>query len=661
MKRPLVVILLLVLGTLLVFLQTTHHPFIDYDDGEYIVNNPYVNQGLNWRDIRWAFTSFYASNWHPLTWISLMLDCDLFRLNPAGPHLVNNLFHAANAALVFIFVRRLAAAAALGTENSVLWVAILAGAFFAWHPLRVESVAWAAERKDVLSAFLSLLALLNYLRYGESKKTGERSRRVFGLYLGCLLCFILALLSKPMAVTLPVLMVLMDFWPLKRFGWRDTPLFNLNLWIEKVPFFLLSGALCFITVLAQHHAESSLTNVPLGYRLPNAALACVTYLGKTIWPAGLSIFYPYIPQIPVLAGAESALFLGCVTVLAWLMRRDRPWLIVGWIWFGVSLLPVIGLIQVGSQSMADRYTYFPSIGLILAVGLVLQEWAGRSVFLGKCLVASSLVLLAFCVWLTQVQLGYWKNTQTLFRHALEVHDSAVAHIEVGVALQDHGNSNEAMNQFLMALREQPDSSLGNYNLALLLGFQGKDGLAGAYFKRASIHDNSNPFIFEDFGRILVKLGHLGDARGAFEQAMKISPERSEPHFLLGRLYLKQGKGPAALSELAKAATMDPANVEILIFYASVLASSEDSKLRDGKEAEILAGAAVQETGGKSAAALDALAMAQAESGKFHESIQNERLAIALSQDTQGSADLVLLQEKMKSFQGQKPWRESFDQ
>ena len=661
MKRPMVVALLLVLGTLLVFLQTTHHPFIDYDDGEYIVNNPYVNQGLNWKDIRWAFTSFYASNWHPLTWISLMLDCDLFRINPAGPHLVNNLIHAANAALVFMLIRRLAAAAAFGSENTVLWVAILASAFFAWHPLRVESVAWAAERKDVLSAFFSLLALLTYLRYGESKQTEESSQKSFGFYLGCLACFILALLSKPMAVTLPVLMVLLDFWPLKRFGWRANPLFNLNLWIEKVPFFLLSGALCFITVLAQHHAESSLVNVPLDFRLPNAALACVAYLGKTIWPTHLCILYPYNPHFSMLDGTESALFLGCVTVLAWLMRRDRPWLIVGWIWFGVSLLPVIGLIQVGSQSMADRYTYFPSIGLILAVGLVLQEWASRSVFLGKCLVTSFLVLLAFCVWLTQVQLGYWKNTQTLFRHALEVHDSAVAHIEVGVALRDQGDSKEALPQFLMALREEPDSTLANLNVALVLEAEKKDGLAAAFLKRATLHDNWNSLVFEDFGRVLVTLGHFGEAWDAFEQALKINPERSEPHFLLGRLYLKQGNNPAALSELKKAATMDPANVEILIFYASVLASSEDSKLRDGKAAEILAGAAVQETGGKAAAALDALAMAQAESGKFNESIQNERLAITLSQGKQDSADLVLLQKKMKSFQDHQPWRESFDQ
>jgi tetratricopeptide (TPR) repeat protein len=669
MMRPRPFGLLLLLVTLLVFLQTTFFQFINYDDEIYVLNNPFVNQGLSWLGFKWAFAAAHASNWHPLTWLSHMLDCNLFRLNPAGPHLVNSLFHAANAALVFALVLRLTnppAGHVPGRNPENFWPAALVAALFAWHPLHVESVAWVAERKDVLSTFFSLLTLLSYAKYAYSRslpdpggdgKTASKTGRDYFL---TLIWFVLALLSKPMPVTLPVLMLILDFWPLNRMATgKDWFRSIRDLLVEKLPFFLLSGALCVITVLAQHRAESTFASISLQIRLENALTAYIGYLGKMMWPLHLTILYPYSVSISQTLIVESALLVAGISALAWLERRANPYLLSGWLWFLVTLLPVIGLIQVGSQSMADRYTYFPLIGIFLAASFSLQTLAKRFAFLTSWLVVTVVASLVACVILTERQLSYWHDSETLFRHAIAVEDSEVARLNLGAALQDKNEIPEAMTQFLVAWRWHPDSVLANFNVAGILASQGNLELSAAFYGRAARGNTWNVAVFENYGRDLVSLKRYSDAEKAFAQATKIDPLAARPHFLMARLFLKQGRDPEAVVELDKAIALEPQNLEMILFAVSVLASSDNPQTRDGKKANALAGHAVEVTHGQQAAALDSLAMSCAELGRFSDAVQIEEQAISMAKAAKQQDGIDLLKKRLGYYQKNQPWRESF--
>ncbi len=666
--RPLGLLLLLV--TLLVFLPTTLYQFINYDDEIYVVNNPFVNQGLSWLGFKWAFAAAHAANWHPLTWLSHMLDCDLFRLNPAGPHLVNSLFHAANTALLFALILRLtnppSAVPQPGQSPKNIWLAAFVAALFGWHPLHVESVAWVAERKDVLSTFFSLLTLLTYAQYahacsrGISHGNGAEGlsvRRDYGL---SLVWFVLALLSKPMPVTLPVVLLLLDYWPLNRFAsGPDRYRIIRALVLEKLPFFVLSGALCVITVLAQHHAESSFASIPLGVRLENALTAYTGYLGKMLWPRHLAILYPYNDSISHAFVCESFLILAGISVIAWLERHANPYLIVGWFWFLVTLLPVIGLIQVGAQSMADRYTYFPSIGIFIAVGFVGQTLGKRFGFLARWLALGAVAGLVACILLTERQLTYWHDSETLFRHAIEVEDSEVARLNLGSALQSKNEIPEAMTQFMVAWRLHPDSVLANLNVAVILASQGKPELAAAFDARAASRDQWNAQVFINFGRDLASLNRFDEAAKAFAQASRIDPQAARPHFLMARLLLKQGRDPEALAELDQAMALEPQNLEMIVFTANVLASSDNPKTRNGIKANALAGHAVEVTHSQQAAALDVLAMSCAELGHFSDAVLIEQQAIKAANAANQEDGLNLLQKHLKCYQKNQPWRESF--
>ena len=384
--------LLLVLGTLAVYLPAAQHGFTLYDDGDYVTENPMVQNGLTWAGVKWAFTTWHAGNWHPLTWLSHMADCQMAGSNAGVPHCVNILFHAANAVLLFALLLRLTRlrADASARQAGAIWPSAFAAALFAWHPLHVESVAWISERKDVLSTFFALLTLLAYTKAvtsGKGQVTGKDTSRTFVMspvtrhlsLLPALLFFALGLMSKPMLVTLPFVMLLLDYWPLNRirsseFGTRNF----IKLLLEKWPFFALSAASCVVTFLCQHHggAVATLENVPLDFRLENVPVAYARYLLKMIWPAHLAVFYP----LDLLSGLEVAVAVAvliAISGLAWRARRSCPYWLVGWLWFLGTLVPVIGLVQVGGASMADRYTYFPSIGIFLAVALGVRDGAER--------------------------------------------------------------------------------------------------------------------------------------------------------------------------------------------------------------------------------------------------------------------------------------------
>ena len=424
MFQPRFIALLLALVTLAIYLPVLHDGFVNFDDDDYVTNNRAVKNGVTWPAIKWAFTSFHSANWHPVTWLSHMTDCELFGLNPAAHHFVNALIHSANAMLLFILLLRL---------TSLIWPSLIVAALFAWHPLHVESVAWISERKDVLSTFFALLTLLSYVKY-----TKENCRRSFWF---ALVFFALSLMAKPMFVTLPFVLLLLDFWPLKRATNFQIPTLSRCL-IEKIPFLPLSMASCVVTFLAQRgEAVRTLKQVSLSLRLENAATATTTYLAQIFWPSNLAVFYPMPEKIVLPAIFISGTVLIFISALVWLARKQNPCLIFGWLWFLGTLVPVIGLVKVGDAAHADRYTYFPAIGIFIAVvfGIwnLLEQPRAQKIF-----IAISLFALTVCVTVTEHQLQFWRDSETLFRRSLAVTGEnplvglnlGAAHLNLGAAL-----------------------------------------------------------------------------------------------------------------------------------------------------------------------------------------------------------------------------------
>jgi tetratricopeptide (TPR) repeat protein len=646
--------LLLALTTLLVYLPATTYQFINYDDPDYVSDNPVIQNGLTWAGVKWAFTGAHSSNWHPLTWLSHMVDCDLFLLNPAGPHLMNILFHAMNAALLFTLLFRL---------TKKLWACAFIAALFAWHPLHVESVAWIAERKDVLSTFFSLLSLICYARFVQ-----ENHRRSFWF---SLFFFLLALLSKPMPVTLPLVMLLLDYWPLMRMEHcpsaransaavePENLRFYLTIVFKKWPFLLMAAVLCVITISAQRNAVSSLINVPLSLRLQNALTAYSVYLWKMVWPLHLAIFYPLRAPIAWPPVAESAIVLTGISILAWHRRKHSPWLFVGWFWFLITLVPVIGLVQVGAQAMADRYSYFPSIGIFLALSFSVQAMVERFNFLKTWMTGACIFILGAGLILTEKQLSYWHDSASLFSHAITVEDSATARLSLGLALQDQNKISEAMTQFLMTLQLNPESVLAYDDIAKLLDDEGKTEAAAFYCREAVRRKPRSAPAHVNLGIILSKRKLFEEAINEFSIAANLDPNYADPHFLTAQLLLQHGRDAEALIQLHKALNLDPDDGQILVFTASVLASDTNSTIRDGSQARLLAEKAVKLTKGRQAAALDALAMADAETGQFEEAVQIQEQAVKLMETLGSKDDLSIIQKRLQLYRTRQPWRESF--
>ena len=527
MSRPRLIALLLALGTLLVFLPVGRYQFVSYDDTDYVTENPFVKDGLSWTNVHWAFTAFHAGNWHPLTWISHQLDCELFGLNAGPHHLVNALFHAINAALVFILLWQL---------TSRLWPSTVVAALFAWHPLHVESVAWIAERKDLLSTFFALLALIHYARFATGQK-----RLSFWL---SFIFFSLGLMSKPMIVTLPFILLLLDFWPLKRLAFTNTnnppsaaskpESWKLILLIgEKWPFFLLAAVSCVITILAQKSggAVMSLTLVPLEIRSENAPVALATYLRKFIWPSDLCVIY-MLHQPPIWQMAVSTTVLALIFAAAWQWRHARPYFMVGWLWFVGTLIPVIGLVQVGAQSMADRYSYLPSIGLFMAVVFLVADYLAELQTPKAISAGLGLLMLAACIRVTEFQLPFWRNSEVLFRHAISVtKDNLIAMVDLGVALDVQHRFDEA----LVVYRQAEKLDAGSYfqlhnNLGNILGQLGNHRDSLAEYRIALHEQPDNPAIHNAAGNQLAALKNYDEARAEFLKAEELNPNLVQPHF-----------------------------------------------------------------------------------------------------------------------------------
>jgi len=530
---------LLVVLVAIVYARVATHDFVSFDDNLYVTGNPRVRDGLSASGLLWAFRSFHAANWHPLTWISHMLDVELFGLNAGAHHLVNVLFHAVNTVFLFFLLRRM--------TGDRLRSALVA-ALFAVHPLHVESVAWISERKDVLSTLLLLATIRSYLYLLESPGVAR--------YLLLLLSFAAGLMAKPMLVTLPFLLLLLDVWPLRRW---DAPLpFRSGVartgppWhaaariLEKLPLFALSALSCVIAWLAQARAGAmgARESFPLALRLGNAVVSYAKYLGKTVWPSNLSVFYPF--PMDTLAARDvvvSGAVLALLTALAVAVRRKQPWAPVGWFWYLVSLVPVSGVVQVGEQAMADRYMYIPSIGLFLAVVWGIPEslprWKSRPAVLG---IAAGCALAALAA-LSWQQAGYWRDSGTLFTRAKEATRSNwVAQRELGVFHNNVG---------LERLKE------------------GRTADAVAHFREAADNKPLDLAICLNLGVALAVDGNLEEAAGQFRRAVQIDPKSASAHYDLGKVVAMLGRGEEAAAHLREALRLQPGYPEARDLLASL--------------------------------------------------------------------------------------------
>ena len=599
--RRRIICLLLMALTVSVFWTAKDNDFIYFDDQAYVTENPHVLGGLSWEGAKWAFSNPVCSNWHPVTVLSHMLDCEVFGTNPQGHHLVNVLLHAVNAALVFALLHQMTGA---------VWRSLFVAAFFAVHPLRVESVAWVAERKDVLSGLFFFLTLWAYLKYARGERRGGRSEtsnlepRTSNLeptrsptlwYLLALVLFTLGLMSKPMVVTLPFVLLLLDYWPLQRF---QLPRWWPLVW-EKVPFFALAAGGSVVTFQVQKHtgAVIAVETLQVGERAGNALISYCRYLGKLFWPTDLAVYYPHPRHWPMEKLLLAVGLLLAIWVAVYVMRRRWPFLLMGWVWFVGMLVPVLGLVQVGSQALADRYTYLPSLGILILViwgGYeLIRRWSGGAMALSAA--GSAAILL--CAVLTRQQIAYWKDTEALFRHAIAVtKDNVFARNNLGYALINKGQYTEAINHYQEAIRLKPDD--------------------------AQFHNN--------LGVALLGIGRASEAVNELQKAIRLQPSYANAHNNLGSALAKKGRWDEAIVEHQRALELHPNDLESQNNLAWLLATCPEAALRNGDKAVKLAREANRLSDGKQWDYLDTLAAACAEAGQFREAVEVATRALGLA-------------------------------
>jgi tetratricopeptide (TPR) repeat protein len=566
---------LLVAVMLVVFWQTTSHEFVNYDDQAYVSGNSHVQQGLTQQSVAWAFTTLQLSNWHPVTWLSYMLDFEIYGLSPFGYHLTNLCFHLANTLLLLYLLYRL---------TGDYWQSLFAAALFGLHPLHVESVAWIAERKDLLSAFFLFVTLIVYGRYAKQPRPLP--------YLLALALYALGLMAKPMLVTLPFLLLLWDYWPLGRWACRGKPAGSdskgapgscpgaspLRLVTEKIPFFALSLASCVVTYYAQQRggAVASTDEVPLIFRLANALQSYLGYLTSMVWPHNLAVIYPLPATLTAMRGAMAGVVLAGASLLLCRCARRHPFLLTGWLWYLGTLVPVIGLVQVGQQAMADRYTYLPLIGPFIMVSWGVPALAKRLPHPRAVVGISAglaLAALTVCSW---VQSGYWKDSVALFERATRaVSDNHIAYRLLGNALAKRGRFSEAEGCFRESLRIRPGDERAHIEWALALAEQKRDGEAMSHYRAALQLNPASAKAHYNLGIMLAGQGRGAEAIGHYLAALRIEPGREDTLANLGAAYAAAGNLGEAVRCYREALRADPGNAELLYDLGSALAMEGD--------------------------------------------------------------------------------------
>lgn len=708
--------------TWLVFGQTVAHQFVTYDDPQYVYENVNIAAGLSLHNGLWAFTHTVGGNWHPLTVISHMLDCQLYGLKPAGHHFTNVLLHSFAVILLFLVLRHITGA---------LWKSAFVAALFAIHPLHVESVAWISERKDVLSAVFFMLTLGAYFRYVRT--------RSLTWYLLALLVFAFGLMSKPMLVTVPFILLLLDYWPLKRFA-LERPVKlrqerrvedrgnTRRIILEKIPFLLLSCGSCATTLVAQRLFIDPMGHLSLMERLGNAAVATVIYLRQLVWPFELSVFYPHPRHsLGVAQVSIAALFLIALSTAAFVYKRKYPYVLTGWFWFLGMLVPVSGIIQVGEQAHADRYTYLPQIGLyILVTWLVadtVSSWRHRRILLGMTM-ASSIALLMYPAW---KQTSYWRDGRALWTHALAINpqndtahislcdldlrenrlddaifhartaaeiqpDSADAHSRLGVALSASGQNEEASIHFKKALEThqirprvhyniatlllnsghlddaivelqkelqiQPEFVEAHNNLGIALTSKGELDEALAHFGKAIELDPHLPKVHHNIAMILLRKGQLDQAIAHLQQELQVNPASAEAHNDLGIVWSQQGRIDQAINEWQKTLELQPDNLKAYCNLVWVFATFPDGAIRSGAKAVALGERALQLSGEEDPRIYRLLAAAYAENRQFDKAIETAQRGSELATKQGNYAAANALELNIDLYRKSLPLRDS---
>lgn len=583
-KRTLVLSLLLVAVTLLLYAPASHNGFVNFDDDAYILRNPNVRAGVTWPTIVWSFTHFESANWHPLTWMSHALDCQLFGLNPSGHHLTNVVLHALNVALLFLVLQ---------SATGCTWRCLVVAALFAFHPVNVESVAWIAERKNVLSMFFFLLALLAYVWYARRPQVMR--------YCAVFVLFLLALMSKPQVITFPCLILLLDFWPLRRVAKissprSDVPQFSAQkLILEKVPLFVLVIASAVLTVMAQRagYAIRSVSDYSLLNRIETALTSCVRYLRILVWPCGLTAFYPHrVGLFPVWQVVAAALVLIVLTVIAGWQIRHRPYLLVGWLWFLGSLFPVSGLFQVGGQALADRFAYISFIGLFIGLVWLVADWTvGQRSRIFAAAIAVVVILVAFGI-VTQRQIGYWHDSVTLWNRALDVtQDNFVAHTNLATVLEQQGRIDEAMVHVRAALAIMPDDPPATLSVATYEQQHGN--LQGAIMSYQTVLRKSPDAemrftAYSNLGAAYRELGDYEKAKLCYQGALIAIPGRANAIVGLGIVAEHQEDFAEATRQFSEAAKVEPNDIVYLLLADAFnrAGRTTDAQAAERKAAEI---------------------------------------------------------------------------
>jgi protein O-mannosyl-transferase len=666
-SRPTVyVCVLLVSITWLVFGQTLGHDFVNFDDHVYVYDNPLVTRGISVDGIVAAFVHSHARNWHPLTTISHMLDCQLYGLKAGGHHFTNVLLHTVAVLLLFAVLREMTGA---------LWRSAFVAALFAIHPLHVESVAWVAERKDVLSAVFFMLTLFAYTRYARAPSI----RR----YLAVTLLFALGLMSKPMLVTLPFVLLLLDYWPLRRFEkpvpvkskskigkWWDRQTIPRRLFFEKIPLLTLSAVSCAATLFVQRQSASSIDQLPFRWRANNALVACIDYIWEMFWPVRLAVFYPHPNN--ELSLWEVILAIGlliAVTATALLLRKRRPYILTGWFWYLGMLVPVIGVVQVGEQAHADRYIYLPHIGLYLLTVWTATDltasWRRRREVLGIA-ATTTIAALSCCAF---IQTSYWKDSERLWTHALEVtSNNDVAHNNLGFLFLRRGELDKAISHFRTALNIRSGNAQTHYNLgaALIHNNLGNALVRKGFADEAIAHYQEAVTLRPDyadahynFGSVLLQEGRVEEAIAHWQRALAIQPFDGDVHTSLGNALLQKGLVKDAIVHYQRALEIAPQDVLARNNLALILATSSDASIRNGPKAVKLAEQAVQLSRGQNPNFFRTLAAAYAESGRFSEAIDAAERGMEIA-TAQGSPGLVnALEREIVLYRARTPLRKAF--
>lgn len=543
-KAGLVCVFLVVI-VCIVFGQTIRHEFINYDDNTYITENAHVLGGLTWQNVTWAFGTGRTGYAHPITWLSHQFDSQLFGTWAGGHHLTSLILHAVNAVLLFLFFWR---------TTRKLWPSAFVAALFAIHPLHVESVAWVAERKDVLSGLFFFLTLHAYAAYAAKPQANR--------YLLTLVLFGFGILSKPMLVTVPFLLLLLDYWPLQRISNQKSKLGRLLL--EKIPFVIIAVVWSVITFILQgKYGAVAETKLGIGLRTANAIVSYVTYLGSTLWPHDLGVFYPYPRTLPVVTVFVSAALLVLLSILCIARRKVSPYLVVGWLWYLGMLVPVIGLIQVGEQARADRYTYLPQIGFCLAATWGILELSRQWRHRREILMVAALFVIAVFVVLAFIQTSYWQNNQTLWSHSLATSSgNYVAENNLGNDLAHKGRLDEAVVHFRKSLEISPNYPEANNNLGSVLASEKRWEEATGFYEAALHVRPHDAKTRSNIGLSLTEIGRLDEASIHFREALRIDPGLAEAHYNFARLLLMSGQRDEAVAELKQVLRLQPNNATI---------------------------------------------------------------------------------------------------